>query len=136
MVALGCLAIENVALERRLLAATAVEAPAHGLTVDMAENFIGSQLTASKMLQQTLFDEWKAAGLGPFPNAPDLTKVTGPKLEAMTPNLLAALRAALPDLKGTAVQQRLAQVPPDWGHVPEVWDAAIAPLMNFTVGEY
>jgi chorismate mutase len=128
--------VADVAQERAVLDAVAAEAGSRGISEDIAENFFGSQVTAAKTLQQSLFDEWKAAGQGPFAGVADLDDTLRPRLAALMPTLLTALRDALPELQDKAVTERLAEVPKAWRRYPEAWDAAVAPLLSFAAGEY
>ena len=58
----------------------------------MAARFFQAQIDASKMIQSERVAAWKAEGHEHFTDVPDLHTVIRPKLDALTPALLVALK--------------------------------------------
>ena len=59
------------------------------------------------MIQTERIAAWKVEGHAPFADVPDLGTVIRPKLDALTPAMLAALKEALPELKSAGAGARL-----------------------------
>ena len=90
--------IEDPKRESDIVAALAGQAGEMGLPVPWAEQFFRAQIEASKNVQRELHARWRAQGQGKFDDAPDLARDIRPRLDALTPRLLAALAAARPVL--------------------------------------
>lgn len=90
--------IEDVPREREITAAIGTEAGTYGLDPTFAKNFFYAQIEASKIIQYNRFREWRARNQPPFDSAPTLGNQIRPALDALTPALLAALAAAMPEL--------------------------------------
>jgi chorismate mutase len=120
--------IEDREREAALLASVAKLAPDHGLPPDFAQAFFRAQIEAGKAIQRALFQRWESAGQGRFADAPDLASVIRPALDRLTPALLSALAASMPDLPEPAIQSRIREVPEIWRDAPGAWSAAIQPL--------
>lgn len=94
--------IEDLAREQALIAGLGQQAVKQGLPVAWAEHFFRAQIDASKLIQNALFTGWRQTQSGRFDNAPDLSKVTRPKLDTLTTQLIKALGEAWPQLQDTA----------------------------------
>jgi chorismate mutase len=92
-------AVEDLAREAQVIEAVTAQAVAAGLDKEVASTFFQAQIDASKMIQAERVAVWKAEGHAPFADVPDLSTVIRPKLDALTPALIAALKDALPELK-------------------------------------
>jgi chorismate mutase-like protein len=86
-------AIEDPPRERALLDAIREQAPRYGLDPARAAAFFAAQIEASKLLQRELFFAWQANGQGDFAVVKDLAAEIRPRLDALNPQLLAALAA-------------------------------------------
>lgn len=86
--------IEDVQRERDIIAALSRQAGDAGLPVPWAEQFFRAQIEASKIVQRALHDRWRRQGQGKFDVAPDLARDIRPRLDALTPRLLAAIGGA------------------------------------------
>ncbi len=81
------------------------------------------------MIQAERIAVWKAEGHAPFPDVPDLSTVIRPKLDALTPVLIAALKDALPELKlGDAGARLEAYAVGHGGEDEGAFRRAMAPL--------
>ena len=92
-------AVEDLPREAQVIEAVTAQAVADGLDKDVAAKFFQAQIDASKMIQSERIAAWKAEGHAPFTDVPDLKTVIRPKLDALTPAMLAALKDALPELR-------------------------------------
>jgi chorismate mutase len=90
--------IEDLPREREITGAIGTEAGTYGLDPTVAKNFFYAQIEASKIIQYNRFREWRARSEPPFVSAPSLGNQIRPALDALTPALLAALAAAMPEL--------------------------------------
>jgi chorismate mutase len=125
-------AIEDLPREREIIEGIGRQAPGYGLDPAIARGFFRAQIEASKIIQRARFAEWRAQNQPQFTNLPDLRDRIRPALDALTPEMLKALAAAMPALQtpGSAavVNARAAVIvtviPAD---VP-ARDAAVAPL--------
>jgi hypothetical protein len=81
------------------------------------------------MIQSERIAAWKAENYAPFTDVPDLKTVIRPKLDALTPALLAALKGALPEMKLSGAGVRLeAYAAGQRGEDEVAFRRAIAPL--------
>ncbi len=111
--------LTDTAREAEVERAFVQQAQGQGVAASLAQRCIRAQIDASKQLQAAWQARWRAAGQGPFVPAPDLAREVRPKLDALTPQLLAALRRqpqqlplvpALPELpESAAILQQAAQ---------------------------
>lgn len=86
--------IEDLQREAEIIAALGRQAGQFGLPERWAEGFFRAQIEASKAVQRQLHARWRAEGREKFADAPDLGRDIRPRLDALTPKLLAALAAA------------------------------------------
>ena len=100
-------AVEDLTREAQVIEAVTTQAVAAGLDKDVAATFFQAQIDASKMIQAERIAVWKAESHAPFTDVPDLSTVIRPKLDALTPALIAALKDALPELKRPGAGARL-----------------------------
>lgn len=100
-------AVEDLPREAQVLAAVAAQAERAGVTRALAESFFQAQIDAAKMLQQARIDAWTAEKRPPFADVPDLALDIRPKLDALTPGLIAALLEAGPLLNAPQTKRRL-----------------------------
>ena len=92
------LPIEDLPREAQVIAALGRQANALGVPLPWAEAFFRAQIEASKTAQNELFQGWDVFKRGQFPDAPDLSTVTRPKLDKLTEQLLHALAENWPVL--------------------------------------
>jgi len=93
--------------EAQVIEAVTAQAVEAGLDKGLAAKFFQAQIDASKMIQSERIAAWKAESHAPFTDVPDLKTVIRPKLDALTPAMLAALKDALPELKLAGTGERL-----------------------------
>lgn len=74
--------------ERQIIASVRREAPKHGLDPDRAETFFVDQMTAGKLIQQTLLNRWKDNQQAPETPRQDLRAELRPQLDALQHELL------------------------------------------------
>ena len=91
--------IEDLPREREIIDSLGKQAAGYGLDAEIARDFFRAQIEASKIIQRTRFAEWRAQNQPPFKNIPDLRDKIRPALDALTPELMNALAAALPELR-------------------------------------
>lgn len=102
-------AVDDLPREAQVLAQVTAQAAAAGVAPDLAERFFQAQIDAAKTIQRARIAAWKAQGRGPFADAPDLAKDIRPKLDGLTPLLIAALRDAAPALAQPDAGARLGE---------------------------
>jgi chorismate mutase len=100
-------AVEDLPREAQVIEDVTAQAVEAGLDKDLAAKFFQAQIDASKMIQSERIAAWKAEGHAPFTDVSDLKTVIRPKLDALTPAMLAALKDALPELKLGGAGERL-----------------------------
>lgn len=123
-------AVEDLPREAQVIEAVTVQAVEAGLDKDVAAKFFLAQIDASKMIQSERIAAWKAEGHAPFTDVPDLKTVIRPKLDALTPAMLAALKDALPELRLGGAGERLeAYAAGQDAAVQAAFRRAIAPLV-------
>jgi chorismate mutase len=104
--------IEDLPREREIIDAIGAQAGIYSLDPAVAKDFFHAQIEASKIIQYTRFREWRARNQPPFDSIPGLRNQIRPALDALTPALLAALAAAMPELArpgGAAVVEARAK---------------------------
>ena len=82
--------------EAQILQQVAAEAAAAGVDPAFAHDFFQTQFEASKEFQERQHAQWRSEGQPPFAPAPDLARDVRPLLDALTPQLIAALRDVQP----------------------------------------
>jgi chorismate mutase len=123
-------AVEDLPREAQVIEAVTAQAVEAGLDKDLAAKFFQAQIDASKMIQSERIAAWKAENHAPFADVPDLRTVIRPKLDALTPAMLAALRDALPELKLGGTGARLETYAAGRGGEDEAaFRRAIAPIV-------
>ena len=120
--------VEDLARENEIVAAIGAEAPRYGLEPALTRDFFRAQIEASKIVQNARLAAWRAEKLPKFSNAPDLQREIRPRLDRLTPELLAALARARPELRTTSAIKRLEQ----YSSVDSARAIAIAPLRGAT----
>ena len=124
--------IEDLPREREITAAIGAQAGAYGLDPAVAEDFFRAQIEASKIIQYTRFQEWRARNQPPFDSLPGLRDQIRPALDALTPALLAALAAAVPELTrpgaAAVVEARAKSIVTGASANAPARNAAVAPL--------
>lgn len=94
--------IEDLRREQEIISTLGQQAGRLGLPVAWTEQFFRAQIESSKNSQRELFQRWQNEKITSFADVPDLAKVTRPKLDALTPQLLDALVLAWPMLQNPA----------------------------------
>jgi chorismate mutase len=121
---------EDLPREAQVIEAVTAQAVEAGLDKDLAAKFFQAQIDASKMIQSERIAAWKAENHAPFTDVPDLKTVIRPKLDALTPAMLAALKDALPELTLGGTGGRLeAYAVGQGGEYEAAFRRAIAPLV-------
>lgn len=121
------LPVLDAARESALLERTTDSAVAIGVPRDYARRVVAAQIEASRDLQQTVIDRWRAERHGAFPRVPDLVTVQRPAIERATAALLVHLRDAMCKLGGQA-GSALATPPPSLASTARAWSIAVGAL--------
>ena len=90
--------VDDLPREAQVLAQVAAQAERAGAPRALAERFFQAQIDAAKTIQRARIAAWRAEGRGPFAAAPDLATEIRPRLDGLTPMLIAALRDSAPSL--------------------------------------
>ncbi len=125
--------IEDLPREREIIDGLGRQAAGYGLDAGIVRDFFRAQIEASKIIQRARFAEWRAQNQPPFKNLPDLRDQIRPALDALTPELMNALAAALPELQragATRVNARASIVVPVRAADVAARDEAIGPLVR------
>lgn len=126
-------AVEDLPREAQVLAAVTAQATQAGLDRDFAAAFFQAQIDAAKIIQQAGVAAWTAEKREKFANVPDLATVIRPRLDGLTPRLIAALAAARPALAGPDAAAQLEKLAAAYAAAHNKADAAafrraLAPL--------
>ena len=125
--------IEDLPREREIIDSIGRQAPDYGLDAAIAKEFFRAQIEASKAIQRARFDEWRAIKQPPFEKPTDLRDYIRPALDALTPELMKALAAAMPALQAAdsaaLIKNRAAVIAANGTDNAAARDIAIAPLM-------
>jgi chorismate mutase len=113
--------------ETALLASVDKKARATGLDPAFAQLFFRDQIDASKLVQNALFENWRASR-PPEGAPPDLATDTRPKLDRLTQSLIAALARVEPLRTADDCPLRLADSIARWKHLTRYDAAQNAPL--------
>jgi chorismate mutase len=97
--------VEDEAREERLIAGVVTLAPSYGLDPRQAAAFFRAQIEAAKCVESALIARWAAEKAAPFAAPADLQAEIRPRLDRLTPALLEALAAAVPQLPHGGVVQ-------------------------------
>src|SRR4029077_4859677 len=89
------LPVLDTAREAALLERTTDSAAAIGVPRDYARRVVAAQIAASREVQQTAIDRWRAERHGTFSDVPDLVTVQRPAIERATAALLTHLLDAM-----------------------------------------
>ncbi len=126
--------IEDLPREREIIDGLGRQAADYGLDAGTARDFFRAQIEASKTIQRTRFAQWRAQNQPPFKNPRDLRDTIRPALDALTPELMKSLAAAVPVLQtpGAAelVEARAKVVITVDASDRTARDEAIAPLVR------
>ena len=121
-------AVEDLPREAQVIEAVTAQAVEAGLDKDLAAKFFQAQIDASKMIQAERIAAWKSENHAPFSDVPDLAAVIRPKLDALTPALLAALKDALPELSLAGAAGRMEARAAGRAEDAAAFRRAVAPL--------
>ncbi len=97
--------VEDEAREERLIAGSVALAPSYGLDPRQTAAFFRAQIEAAKCVESALIARWAAARAAPFEAPADLQTVIRPQLDRLTPALLEAVAAAMPELQRGGAEQ-------------------------------
>ena len=122
--------VEDQAREERLVAGVVALAPSYGLDPGQAAAFFRAQIEAAKCLESALIARWAAGRVGPFAAPADLQTVIRPQLDRLTPALLAAFAAAVPEVKRGAAQRIAAASRLDDPMMAVAMARALEPLLE------
>lgn len=122
-------AVEDSAREAAILDQVASRAPEHGVDPAQGRGFFRAQMEAGKLIQRALLAEWSAQRHLPFDPVPDLGRDIRPRLDQLTPRLLAALPTAGAPPEPARI---VLEYPAPAGVAVEVWlkawEVALSPL--------
>ena len=93
--------IEDLPREREIIEGIGKQAAGYGVAPELARDFFRAQIEASKLIQNARFREWRAADQRKFETVRDLARDIRPALDALTPEMMSALAAALPALRAS-----------------------------------
>ncbi len=105
--------IEDKPREAQLLADVERRAVANGIDRDYAHAFFADQIEASKIMQNTLFANWRATR-PPEGTPPDLATTTRPQFDKLTQSMIAALGRVAPLRDAPDCQARVARSVANW----------------------
>lgn len=108
-------AVDDLSREAHVLGQVTAQAAAAGVAPDLAERFFQAQIDAAKAIQRARIAAWRAEGRGAFADAPDLATEIRPRLDALTPLLIAALRDAAVSLGRADAKARLEEAAAAYG---------------------
>jgi chorismate mutase len=94
--------------ERELLQSVVQRGRGKGLDPDLVRSFFEAQMEAARLVQQADFERWKASGQKPFAGTKSLA-VLRQRIDELNAELIEALAAVRPRLRGQTVQQALPQ---------------------------
>jgi chorismate mutase len=120
------LPVADPAREAALLDQLTADPAAAGLPRAYVRRVLDAQLTASRIAQQRLIEQWRAERRGEFSAVPSLADVQRPAITAVTRRLLRSLRTNLCALQTSAAAHAFAAVPD--GLEPDAWTTAVAGL--------
>jgi chorismate mutase len=127
--------IEDLPRERAIIDEIGAQAAGYGLDPAFARDFFRAQIEASKTIQRARFAEWRAKKQPPFTNVVDLRDRIRPALDALTPELMKALAAALPGLRASGeealVRQRVIVFAANDSNDIAALETAVAPLLAY-----
>lgn len=84
--------IDAPAREAQILDRVVAEATREGIGEAFAQTFFKHQFEASKVVQHRLHEQWRQTEQPPFEAPPDLAEDIRPRLDQLTPQLMASLR--------------------------------------------
>lgn len=103
------LAITDPKREAALLTKLTAEGTALDLPEAFVRQFFQAQITASKLVQEQLFEDWKSQGQATFAEAPDLERDVRPQIDALNRQLLETLAKCQPERSKPNWTARLEQ---------------------------
>jgi chorismate mutase-like protein len=122
--------IEDATREAQVIDDLKAQAVALGLPADWAARFFRAQIEASKIVQRDLFIRWDKEGAGHFTEVPDLVRAIRPQLDALTPQILRALKENWTRIAaGESVAEGIGTLPSAGVNAGAV-NAALAPLLD------
>jgi len=124
--------VEDPDREAAILQKTLAMAVGGGLNPESATRVVRAQIEAAKIVQHTLFDQWRKTGAGKFAEAPSLTETLRPEVSRLSRELIAALVAAQHDLDGCLARQILSPVPGVLARIPGAWRVAVDGTLGAT----
>ncbi len=101
--------ITDTAREEQVIAAFVTQAAKAGVDTALAKHYISKQIIASKMVQIELHQLWQKQGQGKFTPVVDLAKDVRPQLDALTPQMIAALLALQDDFKQADFSKQISR---------------------------
>ena len=127
--------IEDLPREREIIDTLGRQAADYRLDATIARNFFRAQIEASKIIQHARFAEWRTRNQPPFADIPDLRDHIRPALDALTPQLMQALAAAIPVLRTGSAAWVKSRADAMVGNTDgAARDEAIAPLLGISSG--
>jgi len=124
------LPVDDAAREANVIRATVARARAEGLNASFARRVVAAQIEAAKIVQQDLFQQWRAAGIEKIEDAPDLATNLRPRIGQLTGELIAALAIVRGNLDSCEAKTILRPVPHELANRPQAWDVAIDGMLG------
>lgn len=122
--------IEDPVREQKILDGLKSQAEAAGLPSQWVQHFFREQIEAAKLVQYQMFAQWHREHRGAFPDTPDLATEVRPKLDALTPELLAAVKAHWSELAAGPVTVKSVGEMSVAQQSPRAVTVALLPLMD------
>lgn len=127
--------IEDLPREREIIDTLGRQAADYRLDAAIARNFFRAQIEASKIIQHARFAEWRTRNQPSFADIPDLRDHIRPALDALTPQLMQALAAAIPALQAGNAAWVKSRADALVGNTDAAArDEAISPLLGISSG--
>jgi len=122
--------IEDPVREQKILDGLKSQAEAAGLPSQWVQHFFREQIEAAKLVQYQMFAQWHREHRGAFPDTPDLATEIRPKLDALTPELLTAVKAHWSELASGPVAVKSVGEMSVAQQSPQAVTVALLPLMD------
>jgi len=126
------LPVEDRNREAAVLEKTTAMAVGRGLNPELATRVVRAQIEAAKMVQSSLFEQWRKAGAGKSAEVPSLTATLRPEVTRLSRELIAALVVAQDDLDSCLAPRVLSPVPGILARFPRAWRAAVDGTLGAT----
>jgi chorismate mutase len=124
------LPIEDKEREAKIVEDTVARIGQVGVEPKLVEQVITAQIEAAKMVQQSLFQQWSAAGKNAPHDASDLETSLRPKISRLSSEFITLFVAAHDHLDGCLAQQVLNPIPHELADFPGAWAVAVEGILS------